>query len=403
MSYLSEPSLRASARRRLYILTLGIILIGANLRAPVTAIGPLLSDIQSSLHLSNGQAGMLNALPLAIFALLSLVAPAVGRKIGIEKVLGLALAAIAIGIGLRSLPYSGALWVGTGLLSIGIAFGNVLLPGLVKRDFPHQTGRLIALYAAAMAGTAGLATGLAIPLAQLPGSDWRWATAGWLILPSITLLVWIPQMRGQQHHRGGTANNGSDVARRTSPWRHAIGWQVSIFFVLHSMVFYSIVGWFTSYAASAGISAATAGLYLLVYQVVAVATNLGCASLIKRFRDQTFLGLVCGVLLLTSTAGLTFAPRFSLIFLIIGGLGAGVAMVTSLSLFALRTHDHSQASALSGMAQFVGYIGAAAGPMVVGVLRDLTGSWTVPMSSLVIASALVIVFATLAGRARFIE
>jgi CP family cyanate transporter-like MFS transporter len=78
-------------------------------------------------------------------------------------------------------------------------------------------------------------------------------------------------------------------------------------------------------------------------------------------------------------------------------------MVTSLSLFALRTHDHSQASALSGMAQFVGYIGAAAGPMVVGVLRDLTGSWTVPMSSLVIASALVIVFATLAGRARFIE
>jgi CP family cyanate transporter-like MFS transporter len=142
----------------------------------------------------------------------------------------------------------------------------------------------------------------------------------------VTLLVWIPQMRGLQHHSGDAGKNVSDVAQRTSPWRHAIGWQVSLFFVLHSMVFYSIVGWFTSYAASAGIPAATAGLYLLVYQVVAVATNLGCASLIKRFRDQTFFGLVCGVLLLASNAGLTFAPRFSLIFLILGGLGAGVAI-----------------------------------------------------------------------------
>lgn len=396
---MSSSNISVSSPRGGLVLYVGIILIGANLRAPITSLGPVLPEIQQDLRLDGVAAGLLNALPLIIFALLSLVAPVVGRKHGLERVLGAAIAAILVGTIVRSLSFPAAIWVGTILLSAGIAFGNVLLPGLVKRDFPSGAAGLIGLYAAAMAGMAGLSAGLAVPIAALPNLSWRWSLGCWALLSLVTAIVWLPQMRGRQHHLAA-----ADTAQpAVSPWRHPIGWQVSLFFALHSLVFYAIVDWFASYVAASGVSPATAGLQLLVYQVVAVATNLGSAALIRRFRDQRGLGLACGVFLLIGTVGLLLRPDLSLLWLVSAGMGAGIAMVTSLTLFTLRTYDHHQAGALSGMAQFVGYLGAAAGPLLVGVLHDATGDWRALLSLLIAASALVMVFATLAGRPRVIR
>lgn len=377
----------------------GIILIGANLRAPITSLGPVLPDIQRAVPLDGLGAGALNALPLLLFAVLSLVAPAIGRRHGLERILGCSLIAIAFGTLARSLALPGALWFGTALLSVGIAFGNVLLPGLVKREFPAASASLIGFYAAAMAAMAGMASGLAVPITWIPGLDWRWAIAAPLVLALLALIVWTPQWRALPHRLDDTG----DSAAIRSPWRHAVGWQVSLFFALHSFVFYSLVDWFPSYAAAHGISIETAGVYMLVYQVVAVATNLGSASLIRRLQDQTWLGFGCGVLLLIGTGGLLLLPGLAWLWIISAGMGAGVAMVTSLSLFALRTQTHHQAASLSGMAQFIGYLGAAAGPLLVGIVHDITRSWTAPMLLLIGSSTLVIVFATLAGRRRVID
>lgn len=378
---------------------LGIILIGANLRAPITSLGPVLPDIQRDLGLSGAEAGLLNALPLLIFALLSLVAPVLGRRHGLERVLGASVAAILIGTVTRSLPLPGTIWLGTALLSTGIAFGNVLLPGLVKRDFPSRSAGLIGLYAAAMAGMAGISAGLAVPIAGLRGMNWRWAIGISAILALVTLLAWQPQLRRPQHHLEQAGTTGANFV---SPWRHPIGWQVSLFFAFHSLVFYSLVDWFASYATSRNIPPSAAGLMLLVYQVVAVSTNLGSAPLIRRFRDQVGLGLGCGLMLLVGTTGLLLLPSLSLLWLASAGLGAGVAMVTSLSLFGLRTRDHHQAAALSGMAQFIGYLGAAAGPLLVGILHDATRGWTAPLCLMIASSLLAGLFAALAGRQRVI-
>ncbi|ASL40334.1 MULTISPECIES: MFS transporter [Acetobacteraceae] len=380
-------------------LYLGIILIGANLRAPITSLGPVLPAIQNELHLSGTTAGLLNSLPLLIFALLSLVAPAVGRLHGLERILGVSVMAILVGTVTRSLDLPGSIWFGTLLLSAGIAFGNVLLPGLVKRDFPTRAAGLIGLYAASMAAMAGLSAGIAEPIARIPGLSWRWAIGIWALLSFGALLMWLPQFRTRQHYLSSAATNDQTF---TSPWRHPIGWQVSLFFAFHSLVFYSLVDWFASYAASRGIPLSSAGLMLLVFQVVAVATNLGCAPLLQRLNDQRLLGFICGLLLLAGTSGLVLMPSLSLVWLICAGLGAGVAMVTSLSLFGLRTHNHHQAAVLSGMAQFIGYVGAAAGPLLIGVLHDATGNWSASLWLLVASSMLAMIFATLAGRARTI-
>jgi MFS transporter, CP family, cyanate transporter len=391
------PSSRPQSSRHLVS---GIILIGANLRAPVTSIGPVLPDIQAALGLGDLDAGILNALPLLIFAVLSLVAPAVGRRYGLARTLGMALVAIAIGSLLRSLDLPGAIWIGTIILSAGIAFGNVLLPGLVKRDLAARAAGVIGMYASAMAGVAGLAAGLAVPIAHLPSFDWRWSIGVWAALALVAFMLWLPATKGSARMPGG---GSVDTGSSRSPWRHAVGWQVSLFFACHSLIFYSLVDWFPSYALSVGISAAQAGYYLLVYQVVAVVTNLACAPLIRRSNDQMLLGFMCGFLLLAGAGGLFAMPSMSVLWIVSAGLGAGLSMTTSLSLFGLRTRDHHSASALSGMGQFIGYIGAAAGPFLFGILHGIGGSWSAPFILLIVASILVVVFATLAGRARYID
>jgi MFS transporter, CP family, cyanate transporter len=171
----------ASSRRSTFSFFLCIVLIAANLRAPITSLGPVLGDVQSALGLNDSIGGFLSAFPLIVFAALSLVAPAFGRAVGAERGLGVALLAILLGTVLRSAPFASAIWVGTVVVSTGIAVGNVLLPGLVKRRVPKHAAALIGVYAAAMATFAGLGAGLAVPISQLPGSSWRLSLGVWAV------------------------------------------------------------------------------------------------------------------------------------------------------------------------------------------------------------------------------
>jgi MFS transporter, CP family, cyanate transporter len=111
----------------------------ANLRPALTSVGPLLETIRTSLGLSDAAVGLLPTLPLLIFAGLSLFAH-FGEAFGIEKTLAWCLALIAAGIALRSQGSIAALFAGTAIFSAGIAVANVLVPSLIKRDFPdHAT------------------------------------------------------------------------------------------------------------------------------------------------------------------------------------------------------------------------------------------------------------------------
>lgn len=388
----------SSLRRSGLLIPLGIVLIGANLRAPLTAIGPVLGDIQVDLHLSDSAAGLLNSLPLIIFALLSLAAPAFGRKAGVERGLGVALISIFLGTVLRSAPSPVALWSGTLVLSAGIAIANVLLPGLVKREFPDRAALLIGLYAAAMASAAGLAAGLAVPIAHLAGSNWRVSIGLPAILALATCTLWIRPMLGTQHKLSMPTPTTS-----ASPWKLAIGWQVSLFFACHSFVFYSLVSWYAAIANTRGETVESAGFDLLLYQIVAVAANLASAPLIKRTKDQRAMGLLCGGCLVIGTTGLFSSAPMPTLWLMIAGLGAGFSMTTSLSLFALRTTTPQQAAQLSGMAQFVGYAGAAIGPVLFGSLHGASPTWALSLGTLIVASLSVTVFAVLAGRNRVIK
>lgn len=398
----SPVSVAKRSRLARTFLLFGIMLVAANLRAPLTSVGPLLEQIQQQLMLSATTAGLLNSLPLILFAILSPLTPALAKHIGIERTLGLALVMLVIGIVLRSQPWNGMLWLGSILIGSAIAFANVVLPTLVKRDYPHRAAAMISVYAAVMSLVAAIASGVAVPLASLSNNGWRFSLLCWGLPAFIAFLVWLPQLK----HRAASPAKGAGSHRVDtfrSPWGSALGWQVALFMGLQSISFYTIIGWFSTFAASQGISAQQAGFELFVYQVVAIVANFVMVFVLPRARDQRGIALVSSLLIFIGVGGLLLFPASSLVWLIFAGLGGGSSLVLALSFFGLRSQHPHQATVLSGMAQSVGYLLAALGPILFGLLHDLTKGWSVPLSILLGLTLLQMLFGLLAGRRQVIH
>ncbi len=384
---------------------IGVLLIAVNLRASFTAVGPVLGLMRRDLGLGGAAAGLLTSLPLLAFAAFSPVAPALARRLGLDRALWLALLLIALGIVTRSAPWAAGVWAGTALLGIGIAFINVLLPSLVKRDFPHRVAQVTGVYSAVQSSVAAVAAGVVVPIADASPWSWRLALGVWAGMALVAMAVLLPRVRRRKAPESATATGtgaGTVAEPRRSPWTAALAWQVTIFMGLQSVPFFIFVAWLPSILHDRGISAGTAGWYLFLFQIVSVLGNLGTATLAHRFADQRLIGLAGGVLCFLTYAGLLVVPQLALLWTVTGGLGCGSTIVLALSLFSLRTRNHGQAAALSGMAQSVGYLLAAAGPIAFGWLHDLTGGWSFPLGLTAAVMAVMSVFAVLASRNRFL-
>lgn len=390
---LSSVNTTAGSRSLLFV----VLLTAANLRTPITATGPILDNICQTFGLSAAQAGLLNFIPLMMFAALAPISAWAGNRFGLEKTLWAALWLIGIGSGLRIIGNESGLWCGTLVLSGGIAAANVLLPPLIKRDAQQHTAKYIGLYASTMAITASIASGVAAPLAAFSEGGWTLSLAVWLLPVIVALFAWRLLLARAAVPRTQAA---APTPAGLSPWRSWLGWQVSLFMGLQSLVFYTLIAWFTPYAQSNGFSQVSAGWLLFLYQIVAVAANLACMSAIRRLRDQRLLGFIASLAIFSGVAGLLLFPALAALWLIVAGLGAGASMVLSLSLFSLRTTHPHQASHLSGMAQCVGYSLAALGPLFFGMLHQQLHSWSLPLLALVGMSLLQMMLAPLVGASR---
>ncbi len=362
-----------AAKKRI-MLAVGILCIATCLRAPFTSIGPLLEMVRESLHLSTTAAGLVNALPLLAFAAVSPMAPAVSKKLGLEPALGMALVLVGGGVILRSLGQIWSLYLGTALLGCGIAICNVLLPSLVKRDFPTSIPRLTVFYALAMGISAALGSFLVVPLAQSPGWGWEPALGTLFLLPLTACVVWFPQLFAR--------NNNSEAfqleePRKISLWKSALAWQVTLFFGLTSLTYYISVSWLPALLTDAGFTDVEAGNIHGVMQLVSATPGLLLIPVISRMKDQRLVAAAVAGVAALGTAGLAAAPGLALIWGSCIGFGTGAAIILGLMFIGLRTNNPLQAAALSGMAQSVGYLLAACGPICAGAIHDMTQSWAV--------------------------
>ncbi|WP_433202194.1 MFS transporter [Dactylosporangium sp. CS-047395] len=378
----------------------GLLLVAGNLRAGITTVGPVLAELRDDLGLSSLTASALISLPLIAFAVVSPFAPALARRIGLERALGSGLAGLTAGLVLRSLPGRPLLWLGTALLGVAIAVLNVVLPALVKRDFPTRIGQVTGAYSAVQSVFAATAAGVAVPVAALTAAGWRLPLGMWAGLALIAIAVMLPQLSRRTTPPADVAGPARPAGR--NPWRTALGWQVTAFMALQSTGYYILITWLPSIESAAGIGATAAGVHQLLLNGFGIAGSVACSALIARFRDQRFLGVMTPVLYGLATAGILLAPQYSAVWSSLAGIAGGCGIVLALSFFGLRTTHHTQAAALSGMAQSVGYLVAAAGPIVVGALHDATGSWTPALAGIIGLDVVLVVFGYLAGRRRVI-
>ncbi|MEL0660356.1 MFS transporter [Psychromonas arctica] len=376
------------------ILILGILLIAANLRGPITGIGPVLDQVIDSFQLTSSQAGMLTTLPLLAFAIASPMATTLAKKQGLEISLFIALVLIGLGLSTRLVDSVIILYLGTAVIGVGIAIGNVLLPSLIKRDFQHKVAVMTSAYVLAMGVFAGSYSALLIPLAAYQDIGWQIALASYGLITLFSLIIWLPQLKSHtkpikdltQSHTQGKI------------WHHAIAWHVTLCLGLNSFFTYIMIAWLPNILIEGGHDAQQAGVLHGAFQMASAVPGIILIPLLSKLKDQRILALSLAILGFVCALGLLYFPHFAFIWSTTLGFCAGAIFILGLSYISLRTHHSRQAASLSGMAQCVGYLLAAIGPMFAGALHSHFDSWAPVLWLCALASLLCGVFGYLGGR-----
>ncbi|WP_031408481.1 CynX/NimT family MFS transporter [Geobacillus vulcani] len=377
-----------------------VVILAANLRAPLTTVGPLVPDLQRELGLSHTAAGALTTIPLLAFALLAPVAAVFARRFGMERTLFGSLVVLLAGELVRPLSGGVFLFLGTALIGAAIAVDNVLMPALIKDAFSHRIGLMMGVYTVTMNMSAAFASGLAVPLADEWGIGWEGALRFWALVAALALVVWLPQAWRQKSSASGVPAG----SRRFSLWRSALAWQVTLFMGLQSLFFYCLVTWLPELGQSKGLAADTAGWLLFFFQFAQLPMMFVSPMLAERMDNQKVL-IGSAVLLMAFGTAAFVAGQGWLLWAgaLLAGIGAGMAFSLAMMLFTLRTRRPLEAAQLSAMAQSVGYLLSAAGPPLFGALYDAAGHFLPPLVLLLAVCAAMIVFGLGAARDKYVD
>ncbi|MFD9903964.1 CynX/NimT family MFS transporter [Streptomyces sp. NPDC059063] len=371
-----------SGRHALY-LGLGVVLLALNLRPALVAVSPLADTIRDDSGMSAAATSLLTALPLLCFGLLAPVAPRLGRRFGMERALLGTMALICAGTGLRLLDSVVALFGGTVVIGAGIAVANVLLPGLIKRDFPAKAGLMTGLYSMSLFGGAALAAGVTLPVREASGMDWRTTLACWGALAVVALVVWLPQVRSRTRVGAAAARQAAHPVRGL--WRSPLAWQVTGYMGLQSLNYYAAAAWLPTLLQDSGMSAGDAGWMLSFSSLLGIVSSFLAPVIVGRRLSSATLAVVGAALCAAGYAGVLTAPvGGAYLWMSLLGLGQGAAISLALLFIVQRAPDARHVAQLSSMSQCFGYILAATGPAILGAVHDASHNWTVPVVLLLV-------------------
>lgn len=415
-------------RRRGWLLALaGITLAAFNLRTAVTSITPLLDVVGREFGFGATMAGIIGMLPAAAFAAFGAATPALARRLGLERTVLFAMLLAAAGLVLRSLAGGLGVLVAGSLVSLaGMGIGNVVLPPLVKRWFPHRVGTLSVIYITALQAGTIMAALLAVPLADAFG--WRLSMASWTLVAVAAMLPWLVLLKrglagdpaeaaaagvgavdsaddeeDEDIPAAGATDLDSTPVIRNRVWHTALGWGMALMFGMTSLATYAMFTWMPRIFVDAGASPAFGGAMVALYTGFSLLGGLVVPGLAVRLRNSFPMALVCALAQFTGFYGLWQAPMAApWLWATLVGIG-GCTFPLGLTLINLRTRTPDGSAALSGFTQGVGYTLACLGPLLFGLLKDATGGLAWPFAMLAVSVVLMLLGAWQACRPRFLE
>lgn len=363
-----------SVRRATVLVLAGIVLLSFNLRPAAVSVGPVLAEVRGTFGMSGPVAGLLTSLPVVAFAVFGALAPAAARRVGVHRVTLLAILAAVAGLVGRATTSSEALFLVLSLLALGgMAMANVLLPSLVKLHFPDRIGQVTAIYTTALSVGLTAALVLTVPVSEVAGG-WRWGLGGWAALAVLAAVPWVALVAHDRH---------LDQTPQTITFRQVartrLGQAMALFFGLQSLQAYAIFGWFAQLWRDSGYSPTVAGVLAGVLAAAAIPLSLWLPNVLARSADPRRVLFAVILAYPVGYVGLMIAPHSLAIAwaLVVGAATATFPLI--LTLIGLRARTPEGTASLSAFTQSTGYLIAAAGPFLVGVVHDATGGWTWPL------------------------
>ena len=361
-------------------------------------MGPLIPFIREDLGISNGLAGFLTTLSLLTFAIFSLFAPSIGKRLGHGKAIFLGILVLAIGVVIRILGGIELLFVGTALTGIGIVIANVLMIPFFKARKPEKIGLMTAILTTGMSLFAAIASGISVPLAVDLGWGWRGSLVFWVVLMLAALVAWIPQLKSHQ------SGNQTELLPAKNVWKSRLAWQVTLFMGAQSVMYFTMITWLPDMLIARGMSPVKAGISISYMQVISLIGTFFVPGILIRLREQSKVILLVGLgyfvgygALFVHNELVTFAA------LTIIGIGSGASLSIAYTLISLRSAEDLTTAKLSGMVQSAGYILAALGPLLFGISLDLFANWNILIWFLLLMTFQFIGFGLPAGRDKKIQ
>ncbi|MDE1993032.1 MAG: MFS transporter [Rhizobiaceae bacterium] len=363
-----------------------IVLVAISLRPGLVSVGPLLPAIRSEFGLSHAGGSLLIAVPDLLMGLLALPTPWLAQRFGRNRLVLAALVVLTLAILARAFVHTtSTLLITTVGVGAGIAISGALVGGFIKASFPGRAALLTSIYATSLGVGSMMSAGLSGPISAFSGS-WRVGVGIWSLLAAVAVLVWLFIERKERL----APPTRSNPNRRPLPFRVGLAWLIGLFFACDNFLFYACLSWMATIYREHGFDETRAGLTLATYTgAFIVATPL--AGALSRKIDRRIPLAIWAMVMLVGLVLLAFAPLLAphlAVLLIAFGIAGGFTLGMTLPLD--NADNPEDATAWSAFVLTIGYVIAAAGPFSVGLLRDLTGNFSIPLWVLVAVGLLML-------------
>ncbi|MGP1716465.1 MAG: MFS transporter [Methylophilus sp.] len=372
-------------------LVLAIVLVAIALRPGIVSMGPALPAIIDAFQLSHAMASLMTAIPDLLMGALALPTPWLVRRFGVNKVLMLALGLLSLSIGVRAFADSDRLLISATIgVGAGIAVAGAMFAGIVKASFANRAALMIGIYATALSLGSTLSAGLTGWILQSTG--WRVAIGAWAALGVIAMIAWwrvMPKPVTAEPIAPMQATPATRLLLRTP-----VAWLIALFFACVNFLFYAILTWTAAMYQEAGMPAAEAGAVLASFSFCFMLANPVVGMLSKSLDRRGWLA-GCSILSTIGLAGMATPGAWPWLWVPVTAFGLGGAFTLAMTLPLDHTHTPDAANRWNAFVLTIGYLIAASGPFIMGVMHDHSGQFAGGFQLLVGVSALMLVLATM--------